>query len=182
MKISHLIIAASVSFGMAACTTTQTNETSSESKYSSSKSKGMTGKHAGKSNHSSKKHKGSWRSGGHGKKNFYKSYDADNNKSVTIAEYTAERTKGYAKRDLNNDGNVLADEYVAEYEARLEKDLAEMRDRQLKQAYVRFGVLDKDKNGIISSEEFQAMGMRMFNRMDTNKDKVVNEADVAKRY
>lgn len=120
--------------------------------------------------------------GGHGKVNFFDSYDANNDESVSIAEYRAVRNEGYDVRDANKDGNVLADEYVAEYEARLEKDLAEMRDHQIKQAYVRFGVLDKDKNGVISREEFQASGKRMFDRLDTNKDGVVNESDTTKVY
>ena len=120
--------------------------------------------------------------GGHGKVNFYDTYDANNDESVSIAEYRAVRDEGYDARDANKDGDVLADEYVAEYEARLEKDLAEMRDRQIKQAYVRFNVLDKDKDGIISREEFQASGKRMFDSLDTNKDGIVNEDDTKKVY
>ncbi|PHR59944.1 MAG: hypothetical protein COA43_08230 [Robiginitomaculum sp.] len=188
MKITKQILLmtfASV-FTFAGCETTQAasnNETSNtyaktDHKSHMSKGDAVKGKHAKKDYSKKKKSHG----GGHGKSNFYDSYDANNDKSVSVAEYRAARNKGYDARDGNADGNVLADEYVAEYEARLEKDLATRRDRQLKQAYVRFGILDKDKNGIISREEFQASGQRMFKRLDSNNDGVVDSKDEATKY
>ncbi|MEL6686298.1 MAG: hypothetical protein AAFP97_01605 [Pseudomonadota bacterium] len=120
--------------------------------------------------------------GGHSKGAFYEAYDSDGDESVSVAEYVSMREKGYIARDINGDDQVLPDEYVAEYEARLDQQLAEQRDRQLKQAYVRFNVLDKDKDGIISREEFHSSGMRMFTRLDTNEDKVVDENDTAERF
>lgn len=120
--------------------------------------------------------------GGHSKADFFNTYDADEDGAVTTAEYVAVRDKGYDERDPDGDAKVMPDEYVAEYEARLEQDLAAQRDRQIKQAYVRFGVLDGDKDGVLTREEFQASGQRMFDRLDTNKDGVVDNADTKDAY
>ena len=122
------------------------------------------------------------RGGGHGKADFYNAYDANKDGSVSVEEFKQVRDQGYDARDPNSDQQVLVDEYVAEYEGRLEEDIAAMRDRQIKQAFVRFGVLDKDKDGVLTRAEFQASGERMFASLDTNKDGVVNEADDAETY
>ena len=49
--------------------------------------------------------------------------------------------------------------------------------RQLRQADVRFGVLDTDKSGGITPAEFEYSGWRMFVTHDTNKDGAVSAAD-----
>ena len=54
----------------------------------------------------------------------------------------------------------------------------EEQQRQMRQAKVRFGVLDTDKNGSISLEEFMATGLSMFKMHDRNQDGVVDEVDV----
>ena len=129
-------------------------------------------------------HKGMQRrgGGGHSKQAFMESYDLNSDGHVSVEEFYEARDKGYTARDGNGDGAVKADEYVAEYEVRLDKELAERRDRQLKQAYVRFGVLDGDKDGVMTLEEFKTSGKRMFDRLDTNKDGVIDEKDDAERY
>ncbi|WP_417452091.1 EF-hand domain-containing protein [Kordiimonas sp.] len=120
--------------------------------------------------------------GGHSKQAFMETYDLDGDGRVSEQEFYAARDKGYASRDGNGDGSVSPDEYVAEYEVRLDRQLAEQRDRQLKQAYVRFGVLDDDKNGVMTLEEFKKTGKRMFDRLDSNKDGLVDDKDEAERY
>ena len=129
-----------------------------------------------------KHHRKASKGGGHSKADFFNAYDADDDGKVTNAEYVEVRDRGYDARDPNGDQKVLVDEYVAEYEARLAEDLAATRDRQLKQAYVRFGVLDKDKDGVLTREEFQASGQRMFKRLDNNEDGVVDASDSKDAY
>jgi hypothetical protein len=77
---------------------------------------------------------------------------------------------------------VTEAEYVAEYAVRLDAELAATRERQLRQAGVRYGALDSDRNGDMSSAEFNASGARMFSRLDTNADGVIDERDTAERY
>jgi hypothetical protein len=82
--------------------------------------------------------------------------------------------------DLNKDGGVDEAEYVGEYVARLDAQLAaskddpakkaETRAAQLKQAHVRFGVLDKDKSLKIDAGEFAASGTRAFAEQDGDHD------------
>lgn len=119
---------------------------------------------------------------GHGKRSFLATYDTDGDGHVTLPEFMAEREKGYTRRDADGDGTVHEEEYVSEYEARLEQELKEQHDRQIKQAYVRFGVLDADKDKEISLAEFNASGSRMFSELDTNGDGIVDEADTADAY
>ena len=121
-------------------------------------------------------------SGGHSKKGFIKTYDTDGDGNVTLAEFMAEREKGYNRRDSDQDGSVYEEEYVSEYEGRLKQQLDDQHERQIKQAYVRFDVLDSDDDTVITLEEFNASGNRMFSRLDTNEDGVVNTEDTTKKY
>jgi hypothetical protein len=50
----------------------------------------------------------------------------------------------------------------------------------MRQADVRFGVLDSDKSGAITRAEFDYSGWRMFNHHDTNNDGAVSAADPVK--
>ncbi|MFT3964672.1 MAG: hypothetical protein QM690_02165 [Sphingobium sp.] len=118
---------------------------------------------------------------------FIHDYDIDKDGKVTRAEFDAVRLARYKATDANQDGGVSEEEYVSEYQGRLEKQLAESddtaerkaedRQRQLRQAHVRFGVLDKDKDGKISQAEYDASGARAFAEQDDDKDGVVTLAD-----
>jgi cytochrome c5 len=121
-------------------------------------------------------------SAGHGKRAFVETYDTDGDGKVTLAEFMAEREQGYRLRDADGDSAVHKEEYVSEYERRLEQELKDRHDRQIKQAYVRFDVLDTDKDGTITLTEFNASGSRMFLDLDTNGDGIVDQADTADAY
>ena len=118
---------------------------------------------------------------GHGKGAFIKENDTDNDGRVTAAEFTAARTAKYATFDLNADGKVTEAEYVGEFSARLGKG-ATVPEGQLKQAHVRFGVLDTDKDGNMTLAEFNASGDRMFKKLDSNGDGIVDVADTPGSY
>ena len=93
------------------------------------------------------------------------------------------RVTRFKATDANGDGWVSEDEYVGEYAARLEKQLAqsslteekknEERQRQIRQAHVRFNVLDKDKDGKMAQVEYDASGARAFAEQDADKDGIV---------
>lgn len=118
---------------------------------------------------------------GHGKDAFVRENDTDKDGRVTAAEFAAARTAKYRTFDLDGDGKVSEAEYVGEFTARFGKD-AKVPEGQLKQAHVRFGVLDTDKDGNLSLAEFSASGDRMFKKLDSNGDGAVDAKDTAEGY
>ena len=119
---------------------------------------------------------------------FIRDYDANQDGSVSRSEFDAVRVQRFKATDVNGDGWVSEDEYVSEYRNRLEQQLAasdatdeskaEERQRQMRQAHVRFGVLDKDKDGKLVQAEYAASGARAFAEQDRDKDGFVTLADV----
>ena len=184
MKTTSILLAADSALALGACTTTTAQTVDATKMASVEGEKAYVHKDAEKKMKKEADAKPQRRSmgGGHSKADFFNTYDADEDGTVTTAEYRAVRDEGYDARDPDGDARVMPDEYVAEYEARLEQDLAAQRDRQIKQAYVRFGILDADKDGILTREEFQASGQNMFQRLDTNEDGLVNDADTKDAY
>lgn len=118
---------------------------------------------------------------GHGKETFLGENDTDHDGRVTAAEFAAARAAKYRTFDLDGDGKVKEADYVGEFTGRFGKDAA-VPEGQLKQAHVRFGVLDTDKDGNLTLAEFNASGERMFERLDTNGDGVVDKADTSGSY
>ncbi|GGN60685.1 hypothetical protein GCM10011349_42570 [Novosphingobium indicum] len=120
--------------------------------------------------------------GGHSKTAFMEAYDANGDGKVSNEEFTAKRADKYKTFDLDGDGNVEEAEYVGEYQGRLDVDLARRRAMQIKQAHVRYGVLDTDEDKNMTIGEFNESGDRMFKRLDTNGDGVIDEMDSADYY
>lgn len=120
--------------------------------------------------------------GGHSKREFLDTYDANKDGKVSKQEFAAKRAEDLKGIDLNENGAVSEQEYITEYTFRLDKDLAERRARQIRQAYVRFAVLDTNKDGVLSADEFNASGDRMFSRLDTTQDGFVDATDTARGF
>jgi hypothetical protein len=123
----------------------------------------------------------------HSSTTFIAEQDLNGDGKVSQEEFKLGRQVEFARIDFNADGQLSEAEYLGEFEGRLmlrigknadaEKRKEELQ-RQMRQAKVRFGVLDADKNGSISPEEFQAAGLRMFKLHDRNQDSWVDEADL----
>lgn len=62
-------------------------------------------------------------------------------------------------------------------EQQLNDTIQAHREASIKQAHVRFGVLNKNKDDRISLKEFQDIGEKSFNSFDKNQDGIVNEED-----
>ncbi len=126
----------------------------------------------------------------HARDTFIKEQDQNGDGVVTKDEFAATRAIQFAATDADKNGSLSKAEYVGEFKTRLEKRLAaddrtaekkeEERERQMRQAEVRFGVLDSDKSGAITKAEFDYSGWRMFMHHDTNNDGVVSAADPVK--
>lgn len=125
----------------------------------------------------------------HDRDTFIKEQDLNGDGKVTKEEFAAGRDKEFARIDADHNGQLSHDEYVGDFRQRLEQKVAtvpaaereEDRTRQLRQAEVRFGVLDSDKSGGISAAEFAYSGWTMFARHDTDHDGAVSSADTADR-
>jgi hypothetical protein len=116
------------------------------------------------------------------------SYDVNRDGLVTREEYDTLRKQRYVAADSNQDGWLSEAEYVAEFEARLKQQYAaqsrqvdEGYQQMMKQAHVRFNILDKNKDGRLSVEEELDVAERTFKTGDVNLDGVVNAADNMKK-
>ena len=108
---------------------------------------------------------------------FFELFDVNADEVVSRDEFDAERRASYSLMDYDRDGGIDIDEYVADYEERLDRQIDRIRRGQVRQAYVRFGALDDDDNGEMTFAEYQKSGHRSFARFDTNEDEVVSMAD-----
>ncbi|MET0361767.1 MAG: hypothetical protein ABW048_08465 [Sphingobium sp.] len=120
---------------------------------------------------------------------FIHDYDGNKDGTVTRAEFDAVRAERFKATDADKDGTVSEAEYVGEYSARLEQQLAastgseamktEERERQIRQAHVRFNILDSNKDEKMQQSEYDASGARAFAQQDDDKDGIVTAADAA---
>ena len=113
----------------------------------------------------------------HSVKGFLEIYDIDSDGKVTRADFEQQRKEKLNATDTNHDGAVNAEEYMAEFENRLDRQIKQVRDSQVKQTYVRFKSLDADKNSALTLQEFNTSGDRIFNGWDVNRDGLVDVND-----
>lgn len=129
--------------------------------------------------------------------------DTDGNGTVEKSEFKAMFEKRFAETDKDG-GGISFDEYKAksiadraerearraenraEREAKKEEKRAERAknkgerdakrvERDAERMQKRFESLDADGNGSVSSEEYNAAGDKMFDRMDRNGDGILND-------
>jgi hypothetical protein len=115
----------------------------------------------------------------HDIKTFITEYDLNHDGSVSKEEFADEREHRFISTDADHDGGLTHDEYVGEYRARLlaAKPNEKSVERQMKQADVRFTVLDSNKDGKISRAEYAHSGWTMFTKHDYTDDGAVSAKD-----
>jgi hypothetical protein len=122
--------------------------------------------------------------GGHGQSAFIGGFDGNRDGVVTRAEYDAIRKQRFEAGDKNRDGFLSEDEYVAEFELRLKQQYMDQNrepdqayENSIRQAHVRFAIVDRDRDGKYSREEDLAVADRTFKGADTNGDGRVTAED-----
>jgi Ca2+-binding EF-hand superfamily protein len=113
----------------------------------------------------------------HTAEGFLALYDGNGDGKVERSEFDRARNEQFARTDADRNGRLSQDEYLAEYEDRLDRHIATQTGGSDKQTRVRFGALDTDKDGKMTFAEYQASGKRTFDAADRNHDGVVDSAD-----
>lgn len=113
----------------------------------------------------------------HSLEGFIDINDVDGDQQVTAAEFKQIRRGIFDSTDTNKDGWVNPEEYTLEFTNRLDRLAKQVRTGQMKQAEVRYGVLNTNKDAGINLEEFSVSGTRIFNGWDLNNDGLVSVAD-----
>lgn len=104
-------------------------------------------------------------------------YDSNGDGKVDRAEFDKVRAQMFADADRNKTGKLTFEDYLAEFEDRLDRRAASVRESSAQQARVRFKALNTGKDGKLTFDEYQVSGKRLFERADSNGDGVVDARD-----
>lgn len=113
----------------------------------------------------------------HSLEGFIDINDLDGDQQVTAAEFKQIRRGIFDSTDTNKDGWVNQEEYTLEFSDRLDRLAKQVRTSQMKQAEVRYGILNSNKDAGIDLAEFAVSGTRIFEGWDLNNDGQVSAAD-----
>lgn len=91
---------------------------------------------------------------------FLEQFDPEDTGSVSWAQFEAFRKQRFAATDADGNGTVSKDEYVREYQGRLDERLEKARQGHLRQTATRFKALDRNGDGVIDRAEYDAAGKR----------------------
>ena len=113
----------------------------------------------------------------HTREGMFSKYDSDGNAIVSLEEFDLARKADFVRSDINQNGSVDEEEYVIEFEDRLDTHILETRSSSVKQAGRRFKALDINDDGKMTFAEYQRSGHQMFKRWDTGDDGYVSRYD-----
>ncbi len=108
-----------------------------------------------------------------------KKYDTDGNNEVTFDEFKKVEDAAFLNADTSKNGLLSKIEYVVAAEQEALQNTKTARDGQIKQTDVRFDSVDTNKDKIMTWEEYEASGIRMFDHLDTNQDNILDDTDPA---
>lgn len=111
------------------------------------------------------------------RKAFIAEHTTDASEELTWEAFKIFRTERFNSGDQDGNGSLSEDEYVDEYAARLEQQIAGERKGHAEQTLARFKAMDKDKDGFISRAEYNASGDRAWQFFDKKNAGAVNAAD-----
>ena len=99
------------------------------------------------------------------------------NKSQSSKALIQQFTNDY--QDLFKANSKVNEQQFIQFEqAQLNKLMKDRREMSLKQTYVRYGILDADKNKKLTLKEFQEIGLKNFAEYDKDQDGIVTVQDI----
>ena len=117
----------------------------------------------------------------HSKSGMLTMYDQNNDKKITWEEYQQKRNIDFTRADEDGNNELTSDEYITEFEDRLDAQIAKTKTKELAKSSTFFSSIDKNNDQQISIAEFQLKTLINFDRYDTNNDgKVTFEEAVTK--
>ena len=117
----------------------------------------------------------------HSKKGMLTKYDLNDDKQITWAEYQQKRAIDFARADEDSNNELTNDEYVAEFEDRLDSQIDKVKANELAKGTPLFSTLDKNSDHHITLAEFHLDALVNFAYFDTDNngqvsfDEAVNE-------
>lgn len=108
---------------------------------------------------------------------FIDRFAVDEHNQVSQNDFIQAWQQRFDALSASADGRVTEAAFVAFEMTELEQQLLDARESHVRQTLNRFNALDRDNDGFISWEEYQASGQRIFNRFDTTQSGVVRAGD-----
>ena len=104
-------------------------------------------------------------------------YDIDGDEQLTYEEYLSQRKEQFMRTDEDGNGLIDQQEYLLEFETRLDIQIESLYTQHIEAAYTRFGFLDGDENEAMTFKEYMVSGNRIFNHWDTTGDGYMTLSD-----
>lgn len=104
-------------------------------------------------------------------------YNSNADQSLTWQEFNEWRRNRFNETDSDKNNIVDTEEYVYEFEERLDTGYESERKALLIGTARRFSALDANANGHIEWTEYALSGDKIFNTWDSNNDGIANDSD-----
>lgn len=109
---------------------------------------------------------------------WVKMFAENNTNTVSKKQFVRKFTDQYL--NLFKENKSINKQQFIDYELfKLDEMMQKYREMSIKQAHVRFHVLDQNKDEILTLKEFQEIGLKTFDGFDKNHDGIVNQKDIA---
>lgn len=110
---------------------------------------------------------------------FLVQYDNNNSHSISLNSFSEQRRAIFETIDTNKNGWLSDEEYIAEYQSRLEARVKTIKDENVPKHFKQFTAYDSNTDNGISRKEFFHRHQTEFIRLDTDNDGFISLDDKA---